>query len=560
MWLGDIEIWRTSTAEPKPHPGIRWTFWKDSSPYLALWEKPQKLIFDLGNLINDEYTGSFNATLTATYSTHMRVDPTMAEPAHQILPISAGRAQDNQGSQWNYPRENAEAALEFPKDVAQAVVTIAATGQGDEEFWWTNVPDSGIDTFGKPPLLGRGSFREVRLSIDGRIAGLSWPFPTVFTGGISPPLHRPIVGLQAFDLREHEIDITPWLGVLCDGKKHTFGLKVVGADEAPANDYWVLSAKAFLWKHWQGLAATGNAPNVSLSEPNYDARQNATRNKFLRYDQTVSRELSVSGVVGWGQSSAPHIWHQRFEMRNQGFLTDSGLSQNVTADYRGYDAAWIIDPIAHFAWPPSYSVNYSYPISLSTKQGAPNAQYSLTLDAELTQQMHLEFHGDAVLPDGLNSLYWLQGLLKSSVGVFVNTVKSGKAFYWQKLGGKLSGGFGHSSQDFASGLLISEREEAEKSLLPLYTRVVSAVNDTITGDREWQYGTEYKSNAADGKAVPQDNQLNTFAPKFIGGTRRQKLRPDSVSVLTTEHGKNTKNRQARGRQSPMGPMFKENRL
>jgi hypothetical protein len=36
------------------------------------------------------------------------------------------------------------------------------------------------------------------------------------------------VGIDAFDLKEYEIDITPWLPMLCDGNQHTFTMKVAG--------------------------------------------------------------------------------------------------------------------------------------------------------------------------------------------------------------------------------------------------------------------------------------------------------------------------------------------
>lgn len=51
MFLNDTEVWRTSTAEPKPAPGIVWSYIKDMTQYLSLWKSSQKLIFDLGNLI-----------------------------------------------------------------------------------------------------------------------------------------------------------------------------------------------------------------------------------------------------------------------------------------------------------------------------------------------------------------------------------------------------------------------------------------------------------------------------------------------------------------------------
>lgn len=43
---------------------------------------------------------------------------------------------------------------------------------------------------------------------------MSWPFPIVFTGGISPGLWVPIVGIDTYDLPS---SVSPWLGVLCDG-------------------------------------------------------------------------------------------------------------------------------------------------------------------------------------------------------------------------------------------------------------------------------------------------------------------------------------------------------
>jgi hypothetical protein len=85
----------------------------------------------------------------------------------------------------------------------------------------TFIPDSSI-LYGYPP------FREVQVLVDGQLAGVRWPFPLIFTGGVAPSLWSPIIGIDAFDLREHEIGITPWLPVPCDGKEHTFDIRVAG--------------------------------------------------------------------------------------------------------------------------------------------------------------------------------------------------------------------------------------------------------------------------------------------------------------------------------------------
>lgn len=102
-------------------------------------------------------------------------------------------------------------------------------------------------------LPGLSPFREVQLLIDGNLAGVVWPFPVIFTGGVVPGFWRPIVGIDAYDLREDEIDISPWLPLLCDNQAHNFTLVVSGL--APdttnitstlserVNTYWVIDAK-----------------------------------------------------------------------------------------------------------------------------------------------------------------------------------------------------------------------------------------------------------------------------------------------------------------------------
>ena len=56
-------------------------------------------------------------------------------------------------------------------------------------------------------LYGYSPFREVQILIDGQLAGVQWPFPVIFTGGVVPGLWRPIVGIDAFDLRAMERSI-----------------------------------------------------------------------------------------------------------------------------------------------------------------------------------------------------------------------------------------------------------------------------------------------------------------------------------------------------------------
>jgi hypothetical protein len=474
---------------------------------MALWKQPQKLIFDLGNLMNEKYTGSFNATLTATFIQDQDVRGPAASPADMIVPISAGQGASGLGSAFTYPDQEANRSVTIPRNVKRAVLSIAATGQSDEEFWWTNVPEEGIDTWDGIKLPGKSSFREVRLRIDGSIAGLSWPYPIVFTGGISPPLHRPVVGPQAFDLREQEIDITPWLGVLCDGKAHTFSLEVVGAHDAVVNRYWLLSGKIFLWLDEKGSITSGCKPQVVVSQPNFDPHQVAVHNKSLEYNQTVSRTLEIKSKIRRGGEELRTGWSQRFAMQNKGYLLDAGNIQQVEALYDGEDKA--TQGAATI-----YDSSYSYPMYLKYVQKAPDGNYSSTLDSNLTQTMILGVTGGTVFSNGLEP--FLTRLDGRVGGSRIETTKEGRAFFWARNGGNMTGGFGSAHQTYTFDATRSSNGSMDTQRL--YSRDVTVINETTTLDDQWIYGGGLPHKEQHWQK-PQGNDILGFATRPIAGKR-----------------------------------------
>ncbi|KAK0741224.1 peptide N-acetyl-beta-D-glucosaminyl asparaginase amidase A-domain-containing protein [Schizothecium vesticola] len=217
MYLSNTEIWRTSTAQPTTPPGIRWTYLKDATAYLSLFRTPQRLTFDLGNLVNDQFTGIFNTTLTATFFLSPSPAP---KPADLIIPLTPNVTPPRP---FHLPRDGRALVSippsVFPRHATRAVISLSATGQASEEFWWSNVPSSAAATFNSTAgmLPGQSPFREVQVLVDGILAGVAWPFPVIFTGGVSPGLHRPVVSVEAFEMREREVDVTAFLPMLCDG-------------------------------------------------------------------------------------------------------------------------------------------------------------------------------------------------------------------------------------------------------------------------------------------------------------------------------------------------------
>ncbi|KAI1630860.1 peptide N-acetyl-beta-D-glucosaminyl asparaginase amidase A-domain-containing protein [Biscogniauxia mediterranea] len=501
MYFGDTEVWRTSTAEPTPAPGIHWTYMKDMTEYLYFWKSPQTLIFDLGNLLDDKYTGSFNTTLTATFLV-VDNDTYVGPPADVIIPISARKGASNEVSQFTLPADNATNTISFPQNVKRAVFSLSANGQATEEFWWANVLQSDVYAFNETAgsLPGLSPFREVQLLIDGQIAGVQWPFPVIFTGGVVPSLHRPIVGLQAFDLREHQVDITPWLPVLCDGTDHTFTIRVAGLNDdgtssatltETVNDSWYVTGKIFAWLDSDGSVTTGSAPVLEFSDPQItlsrDLTQNATgANETLTFSTAVQRTISVRANVSSQGTEGEAVWSQTLSYANAAVVAAYGFNQINNFTIGGTDVATAPNV--------SYRSIYTYPLYCNQTYSV-SAQGNLTINAHLIEGLELQVEGDSVFPSGLE--VFVQDdkdrngnddatLLPQFSGSYLRTSRDGTAWFFQTGDGLSSSGFGSTNQTFRFGGITTSTSTTggDPEELELYMRDLAAVNGTVVRNLE----------------------------------------------------------------------------
>jgi hypothetical protein len=498
MYFGDTEVWRTSTAEPVNPPGIRWEYHKDMTEYLSLWKTPQKLIFDLGNLIDDKYTGPFNTTLTTTFF-KAEDNSGAAPPSDLIIPISKRQGAANAVSQFTLPADNATNTISFPRNVRRAVFSVSACGQANEEFWWSNVLQSDVGTFERTAgsFLGLSPFREVQVLIDGHIAGVEWPFPVIFTGGVVPSLHRPIVGIDAFDLREHEIDITPFLPLLCDGQEHTFTIRIAGLTDdgkgsatltQTVNDSWYVTGKIFVWlDDDKNSITTGSQPTIQQSGPfisiSHSIGQDSKgANETLVYDTSVSRRFITSGTVKTAKSSGPVTWSQSLSYSNKGNIWGYGYNQINDMSITGTDIA--------AAKGLSYLASYRYPLYANSTYSV-SAQGNLTLQAHVIQGKQLLVSGASVFPNGLQSFSSVPATAgkKFPGGSLLSTTKEGTASFFQTGDGKNSSGYGSSTQTMTFGGVSAGGSLADGPDVELYYRDVSAVNGTVTHDTERLAGT-----------------------------------------------------------------------
>ena len=267
-----------------------------------------------------------------------------------------------------------------------------------------------------------------------------------------------MVGIETFDLTESEIDITPFLPYITDGKPHNFTIKVkqvasTGNGSATLTDvesYWLATGKIFLFYGYDTpkKPCSYKPPNILGVEPSIQVSSyvhtapNGT-NLTLSYTVTASREFSVSSKLG--------SFSQSLSYSNTGFLEGGGLTQTNRQLIKGSQSS--VDVLA-----PSFNqdLSFSYPIDVFNKYITFNNGNSLNISA------------------GVNcSLIW-DDSGRPDISVFslvagpstMENVLSGTGFY--------------SSLGVTSG--TTEDTITETSYGTTYTRHVIAGNQTVVLD------------------------------------------------------------------------------
>ncbi|KAF6173999.1 hypothetical protein GIB67_039950 [Kingdonia uniflora] len=350
VWLNGVELLRSCTAEPRA-TGIVWTVEKDITRYSSLLMKEQTLAVYLANLIDDTYTGVYHVNLTFHFyaneqhqqqQPHYRIKrnvgdlvPGFGSPADLVLPISR-KLPLNDGLWFLIENSTDVQVKEFkvPRNAYRGVLEVYVSYHSSDEFWYGNPPNDYLAANNLTDTPGNGPFREVVVSLDGKVVGAVCPFTVVYTGGISPLLWRPISGIGSFDLPSYDIEITPFLGEILDGKLHKFGFGVTDA-----LNVWFVNANLHLWLDHKSMKTKGaltsyNSPTPIVSLVSNFKGLNGT---FLT---NVSRSISSTG---WVRSSHGRIVTnslQKFNFVNSMEFGKDGnmqiISQTIDANHSVY--------------------------------------------------------------------------------------------------------------------------------------------------------------------------------------------------------------------------------
>ena len=292
LWIGGVNVYFGTTAEPSRTVARSWHVERDLTEYAALLRSTSVGRAELGNTVNGTYTSTLFGTAELVFYPAAEDEPKTADV---VLPLS-GSPTGGTVALFD-PSAELSATFALPTNIEKAFLDVVLQHQGaNDEFWYTCVPD---DLTGPLQSCGGTAFREGQLSIDGQPAGVVPIFPWIFTGGIDPYFWRPIPAPQALNFIPYRVDVTPYAGVLSDGKPHRFAIRVSGN-----SSYFQTTATLLLYLDRDAKQVTGAVTVNTIGAPAPAIARALTTDASGTVSGTVTTTSSRAFVLaGWVQTS-----------------------------------------------------------------------------------------------------------------------------------------------------------------------------------------------------------------------------------------------------------------
>lgn len=283
VYDGSSPLYVGVTPEPVP-AGITWNVTKDISEYLPILSGQRVFTVNLDNYPNSLDNGIPVVTVSLYF---------YAGHGHAAAGVSGENAVPDGVVPVGTPNAvslntigagaTLTTSVTLPNDLTRVRLQFYAVAQIGEEFWWAMEP----------------AFREIEVSVDGKPAGVVWPFPSIYTGGVNPLLWRPVTGIGTLDLPAYDVDLSPFAGLL--GGTHSVSLTVVNN-----TGYW-LTGGSLLFDENGGRPTTGTLLKDTLTFPttaNNDYNANAVGSSANQVTgQSATLGYEISGQVTDGRQS-----------------------------------------------------------------------------------------------------------------------------------------------------------------------------------------------------------------------------------------------------------------
>ncbi|KZT26436.1 hypothetical protein NEOLEDRAFT_1162094 [Neolentinus lepideus HHB14362 ss-1] len=351
----NVEIWRTSTPEPT-QDGIIWTYLKDVTRYIPLFAEPGTFILELDNLLETGLTGQYAATLHATfYQSSAQYPP--ASKSNVIIPIST---MSNTSADDASVPPIFSTNVTLPRNAVQVYAELYASGNAEEEFWYFNTANEYLGDLPSGTTYGDGPFREVRLLVDGQVAGVAFPYAVIFTGGIIPSAWRPITSYGALDLPTYFLDLTPFVPVLADGNPHNISLDVASAESDHAiNGNWYVSGNLQVVTDPSGKPTSGKITAYDVQPYAQTSASASVGGGDVNITVKATRNVHIEAEVISGSGNTNYVvWSQNLQYSNTQYYLDNTYVQNVVQTASG-------TVLSTHNGVPSVMDTFSYPLNIN---------------------------------------------------------------------------------------------------------------------------------------------------------------------------------------------------
>lgn len=421
VWIDGVELLRTSTAQPT-EDGIFWTVRKDVTRYSSIISQDDHtLSVMLENIVNDEFTGVIHVNVSFLFysdkdvrvplsvvsgdsdaqrlnrklisvKTHGNVDKIELDrvlnllypydkPADLIVPISGAL---DEGFWFRIQNESSvQTNVQISQKTYKAVLELYVSFHGDDEFWYMNPSDSYVEANHLATGRAHGAYREVLVTIDGKLVGSVIPFPVIFTGGINPLCWEPVVSIGAFDLPSYDIDLTPFLGLLSENKSHSIGLQV-----ADGISFWLVDANLHLWLDHSNVKAQTLKYKIPTMEIQ---RQNQFKRLDGEFELEGERESEAKGLINSSFGNLKSEYTDKIKFKSKLKFKDQGTRKQLDQRIKRKSKITITNENGELIQ--SLQVKIKYPLKINIETGpGPDADTSV-MNTTVVQGRSETFYG-----------------------------------------------------------------------------------------------------------------------------------------------------------------------
>ncbi len=353
IWIGNAIVYMGTTPEPTP-AGIAWRTEKDVSEYTPLLLSSQSYAIQVPNLITKVYTGTIYVNATLRFYETSAAFPAARHP-DTIVPLSGSWL-------FLFHRTPVNATpVTLPTNPVRAHLELWAKGNSCDEFWFGSQPDAYANANG---LCGGGAFREIQVFLDGTLAGVVWPFPYVFTGGVNPYLWRPIPAVDAFNEPAYLVDLTPFVGTMADGKPHTIGFEIVNNGV-----YWQVDGNLLIDRDPVLQTTSGQLINYQIILGAAQSVSQTINNQSALFSFKANRSVKIAGFVDTSAGRVTTTINQGFSFTNNQVLDLVNFLENL----KGTETITISTSTTSSQGTRTVAVYDSYPVAMTSAFVIPGA-------------------------------------------------------------------------------------------------------------------------------------------------------------------------------------------